>query len=57
MVHRAETNREGIFVRTLIPPGTYDLECSLLGYRTASKARVDLSAGEHEREKFVLEKK
>jgi hypothetical protein len=57
VVHRAETNREGIFVRTLIPPGTYDLECSLLGYSTASKAGVELSAGEHGREKFVLDKK
>jgi hypothetical protein len=57
MVHRAETNREGIFVRTLIPPGTWDLECSLLGYRTASKAGMGLSAGGHGREKFVLEKK
>ena len=57
MVHRAETNREGIFVRTLIPPGTWDLDCTLLGYGTASKTGVDLAAGEHRREKFVVEKK
>jgi len=56
-VHRAETNREGIFVRTLIPPGTWDIECSLSGYGTATKPGVNLSAGDHEREKFVLEKK
>jgi hypothetical protein len=56
-VFRAETNREGIFVRTLIPPGTWDLECSHQGYETASKEGVDLAAGEHTRESFVLEPK
>jgi hypothetical protein len=56
-VYRAETSREGIFVRTLIPPGTWDVECSLSGYGTVTKPGVKLSAGDHEREKFVLEKK
>ena len=56
-VHRAETNREGIFVRTLIPPGVWDVECSLAGYSTASKADLEIAAGEHCREKFVLNKK
>lgn len=56
-VYRAETNREGIFVRTLIPPGTWNVECSLSGYGTVTKPGVKLSAGGHEREKFVLEKK
>ena len=56
-VYRAETNREGIFVRTLIPPGTWDVECSLSGYGTVTKPGVELSAGKHEREKFVLKKK
>lgn len=56
-VYRAETNREGIFVRTLIPPGTWDLECSLEGYETESRQGVVLSAGQHRRERFVLEKK
>jgi hypothetical protein len=56
-VYRAETNREGVFVRTLIPPGVWDLECSLLGYGTAAKPGLEISAGDHKREKFVLKKK
>jgi hypothetical protein len=56
-VHRAESNREGIFVRTLIPPGTWDVECSLSGYDTVTNTNVELAAGEHRREKFVLGKK
>lgn len=56
-VYRTETNREGIFVTTLIPAGIWDLECSLPGYDTAARAGVDLAAGEHRRERFVLEKK
>ena len=55
-VYRAETNREGIFVRTLIPPGTWDLDCTLLGYKDVSKQGVVLSAGEHIRERFILKK-
>ncbi len=56
-VYRAQTNREGIFVRTLIPPGTWDLECSLQGYETVSKQGVAMSAGQHVREQIVLKKK
>jgi len=56
-VYRAETNREGIFVRTLIPPGTWDLECSLQGYETAYKEGVSLVAGQHMREHIILAKK
>lgn len=57
LVHRAETNREGIFVRTLIPPGVWDVDCSLAGYITASKVGIEISAGEHCREKFVLNRR
>ncbi|MGD9401226.1 MAG: carboxypeptidase-like regulatory domain-containing protein [bacterium] len=57
LVHRAETNREGIFVRTLIPPGVWDVECSLSGYGAASKVGLKIMGGEHCREKFVLNKK
>jgi hypothetical protein len=56
-VYRAETNREGIFVRTLIPPGTWNLECSLLGYETVSRDGITLSAGQHMRQGFALNKK
>jgi hypothetical protein len=56
-VYRAETNSEGIFVRTLIPPGTWDLDYMLEGYDTAVKPGVTLSAGQHMREQVVLDKK
>jgi hypothetical protein len=55
--YRAETNREGIFVRTLIPPGTWNLECLLDGYETESKLGVVLSTGQHTRERFTLKRK
>jgi hypothetical protein len=57
MVYRAETNREGIFVRTLIPPGTWDIEYSLQGYVTVEVPGVRLSAGKHVRESVILQKK
>ncbi|MFH1312360.1 MAG: carboxypeptidase-like regulatory domain-containing protein [Candidatus Eisenbacteria bacterium] len=57
MVVRAQTNREGIFVRTLIPPGTWDVECSLQGYKTVRKEGIKLSAGKHVRESVTLEKR
>jgi hypothetical protein len=53
---RAETNREGIFVRTLIPPGVWDLECSHSGFEPASGKQVALAAGRHGRVKLILEK-
>lgn len=56
-VYRARTNREGIFVTTLIPPGTWDLECSHLGYETAARPGLKLKAGDHKREEFVLKSK
>lgn len=56
-VMRAQTNREGIFVRTLIPPGTWDVEYSLQGYETARKEGIKLAAGKHVRESVVLEKR
>jgi hypothetical protein len=57
MVLRARTNREGIFVRTLIPPGIWGIEYSFQGYETAIKKGIKLSAGEHVRESIVLKKK
>jgi hypothetical protein len=57
VVLRAETNREGIFVRTLIPPGTWDLECSHPEHVTVLKQGVHLAAGQHARERFALRKR
>jgi hypothetical protein len=56
MVHRAQTNREGIFVRTLIPPGTWIVEYSCQGYETVTNEGIKLEAGEHVRESVVLGK-
>jgi hypothetical protein len=56
-VLRAETNREGIFVRTLIPPGTWDLECSHPGYVTLVKQGLSLAAREHLRERLALRRR
>jgi hypothetical protein len=53
-VLRTRTNREGIFVMTLIPPGVWDLECLLQGYGPATKEEITLSAGDHARERFTL---
>jgi hypothetical protein len=56
-VFRAQTNREGIFVRTLVPPGTWDVEYSLQGYEPARRDGIKLAAGKHVRESVVLEKR
>ena len=56
-VLKAETNREGIFVRTLIPPGTWDLECSHPGYVALLKKGISLTAGKHTRERLALRKR
>lgn len=48
-------NREGIYVRTLIPPATWDLTCTKEGYRPAGVAGVKLGPGEHRIEHFTLE--
>jgi uncharacterized protein (UPF0147 family) len=56
-VFRAQTNREGIFVRTLIPPGTWDVEYSRQGYETARTEGIRLAAGKHVRESVVLGKR
>jgi hypothetical protein len=55
-VLKAETNREGIFVRTLIPPGTWDLECSHPEHVTLLKKGIRLAAGVHTRERLALRK-
>jgi hypothetical protein len=47
-------NREGIFVRTLIPPGTWNVICTRDGFETASLNNYVFSAGEHHRHRFIL---
>jgi hypothetical protein len=55
-VPAARTNREGVFVRTLIPPGEWSLQCTHDGWAPAIIAGVALTAGQHHRERIVLDR-
>ena len=50
----ARANREGVFVRTLIPPGEWSLKCSADGWAPVVLDGIVLTAGEHHRQSFVL---
>jgi len=50
MEERAQTfysNREGVFIRTLIPAGTWSLTCSKAGYDTIRFDEIIFGRGEH----------
>ncbi len=49
------SNREGIFVRTLIPPGSWNVRISCPGYADFVLDEMDFRAGEHQRIEAVLE--
>lgn len=51
---RARANREGVYVRTLIPPGTWDVVCSAEGFRTSRIAGVTFEKGGHRIVRFYL---
>jgi hypothetical protein len=53
----ARTNREGVFVRTLIPAGEWTITCSHSGFRSIVIEGVKLEAGKHHRETIVLERR
>ncbi len=50
----AGTNREGIFVRTLIPPGEWTLTCSFEDKAPVVIEGIMLGAGEHHKETIVM---
>jgi hypothetical protein len=50
----ARTSREGIFVRTLIPPGSWDISCVAEGHAPVVLDNVELTAGQHRIEEFTL---
>lgn len=54
-VARATANREGVFIRSLIPPGTWFLRCERRGYLPRTIEEVTLETGEHRRIRLVLE--
>lgn len=51
----ASTDSEGRFAITRIPPGIYSLDVSMMGYRTQTRDRVKVSAGETVHLKITLE--
>jgi len=52
---RARANREGVYVRTLIPPGTWTVVCRAEGLRTATIAGIELAEGTQRMVRFYLE--
>jgi hypothetical protein len=50
----ARSNVEGVFVRTLIPAGSWVVTCSAPGYREQSLSSIQLGAGQHKLVHFVL---
>lgn len=51
----ARTNREGVFVRTLIPAGEWTITCRHPDFGAVVIEGVKLGAGKHHRERIVLE--
>jgi len=51
------TNREGIFVRTLIPPGIWNVICKRDGFETVFLNNLVFSTGEHHRERIIMKRK
>jgi len=49
------SNREGIFVKTLIPVGDWDVECTAPGSEEVLVENTGFKAGEHIRKKFTIE--
>jgi len=50
----AYTNREGIFIRTLIPPGAWRLVCEKAGYEPTTVENLTSEAGSHVKTSIVL---
>jgi len=53
-VPNARTNSEGIFIRTLIPPGEYQLSCVPAGGDTIQIGARTFRKGEHKKEHLVI---
>jgi hypothetical protein len=50
------TNREGIFIQTLIPTGDWSLVCTKDGYSTLTIQGLSFGDGEHVRKSIILKK-
>jgi len=50
------SNREGVFVKTLIPVGAWDVECRAEGFEPAMERDLVFEGGEHIRREIVLQR-
>jgi hypothetical protein len=48
------TNREGIFIETLIPPGTWQISCSVNGYDPIVVDDILIEKGKHCRQDISI---
>jgi hypothetical protein len=48
------SNREGIFVMTLIPVGSWNIECTAVGFEKVSLKDISFGKGDHIRKKITL---
>lgn len=48
------SNREGIFVRTLIPVGSWNIECTAPGFQKVHLQDVMFNEGDHLRKKIIM---
>ncbi len=53
-VRSCYSSREGIFVRTLIPVGSWDIECTAPGFQKVHLHNVIFSEGAHLRKKITM---
>ncbi len=53
-VRSCYSNREGIFVRTLIPVGSWDIECTAQGFQKVLLQDVIVSEGDHLRKTITM---
>jgi hypothetical protein len=49
------TNREGIFIETLIPPGTWQLSCNVKGYKPLTIENIVIEKGRHCKQDVEME--
>jgi hypothetical protein len=48
------TNREGIFIQTLISPGFLELRCSKPGYHIISVKNIIIEGGQHKKQDLII---
>jgi hypothetical protein len=51
------TNREGIFIQTLIQPGKWNLNCYKSGFETSIQEDLEILKGSHSKQHLILKMK